>query len=53
MDYESLILDRQDRREHALDQCDGNCEYCEFAERAPIRYAYEEPKIMCSLIDAE
>lgn len=35
MDYEAMILARQDLRDELLEYCDGECEQCPFSERIP------------------
>lgn len=32
IDWEGMILDRQEQIEHLLDECDGECERCAFSE---------------------
>lgn len=35
MDYEAMILARQDLRDELLEYCDGECNQCPFAETVP------------------
>lgn len=36
IDWEAMILDRQEQIEHLLDQCDGECERCAYSEQTRL-----------------
>ena len=51
IDYEDMILSRQEEIENLLDECDGECEHCKYGKELPVRYFYEEPKYTCKLTE--